>query len=55
MNETDFIAAMRKGMPPLNTPTGLEVSEYTQTGTILKGNADLELPEAERVGMERAA
>ncbi|MDG2524613.1 hypothetical protein P6166_04480 [Stenotrophomonas sp. HITSZ_GD] len=50
MNERDFIAAMSQDLPALPAPTGLEVSEYTSDGAILKGNQDLQLPDAERVG-----
>lgn len=46
MNEADFIAAMRTGLPPLPSPTGLDVIDCTG---ILLGNADLELSHIERI------
>lgn len=46
MNDTDFIAAMSQGIPPIPKPDGLEVTDCTG---ILKGNADLELTDLERI------
>lgn len=46
MNDIDFIAAMRIGLPPLPLPAGLDVIDCTG---ILLGNADLELPQIERI------
>lgn len=54
MNDQDFIEAMSRGLPALPAPSGLEVNEYQGLGSILKGNEDLELPEAERVGTDGA-
>ncbi|ASL02170.1 hypothetical protein [Xanthomonas citri] len=46
MNDTDFIAAMRIGLPQLPSPAGLDVIDCTG---ILLGNADLELSHIERI------
>lgn len=45
MNDTDFIAAMRTGLPPIKA-TGIDVIDCTG---ILLGNADLELSHIERI------
>ncbi|WDI91962.1 hypothetical protein [Xanthomonas campestris] len=45
MNDADFIAAMRAGLPPIKAP-GIEVIDCTG---ILLGNADLELSDIERI------
>lgn len=46
MKDTDFIAAMRIGLPQLPSPAGLDVIDCTG---ILLGNADLELSHIERI------
>lgn len=46
MNDTDFIQAMRIGLPQLPSPAGLDVIDCTG---ILLGNADLELSHIERI------
>lgn len=45
MEDTDFIQAMRIGLPPIKAP-GIEVIDCTG---ILLGNADLELSHIERI------
>ncbi len=45
MNDTDFIAAMRVGLPPIKAP-GIEVIDCSG---ILLGNADPELSDIERI------
>lgn len=45
MDDTDFIAAMSTGLPPIKAP-GLDVIDCTG---ILLGNADLELSDLERI------
>lgn len=52
MSEDDFIAAMSLGIPPLPSPSGLAVVDCTG---VLKGNSDLELSEAERIGEKEPA
>lgn len=51
MKELDFVAAMSVGLPALPSPVGLDAVDSTG---ILKGNADLELPDAERAAKEAA-
>lgn len=46
MKDTDFIAAMSLGIPPIPQPDGLEV---TDCSGIIKGNGDLELSDLERI------
>lgn len=46
MNDIDFIAAMRIGLPPLPSLAGLDVIDCSG---ILLGNADLELSHIERI------
>lgn len=46
MNDTDFIAAMSLGLPPLPKPDGLISIDCTG---IMRGNADLELSDLERI------
>ncbi|WOB24778.1 MULTISPECIES: hypothetical protein [Xanthomonas] len=46
MEDADFIAAMRAGLPQLSAPAGLDVIDCTG---ILLGNADLELSDLERI------
>lgn len=46
MRDYDFIAAMSQGIPPLPKPDGLEV---TDCSGVLRGNADLELSDLERI------
>lgn len=46
MKDTDFIAAMSLGIPPLPKPDGLMSIDCTG---IMKGNADLELSDLERI------
>lgn len=45
MNDTDFIQAMRIGLPQIKAP-GIDVIDCTG---ILLGNADLELSHIERI------
>ena len=45
MEDTDFIAAMRIGLPQIKAP-GIQVIDCTG---ILLGNADLELSDIERI------
>lgn len=46
MNDNDFIQSMQRGIPPLPKPDGLMSIDCTG---IMRGNADLELSDIERI------
>lgn len=49
MNDTDFIAAMQLGLPPITPPvSGLVVTEIRMDGLLL-GNADIEINQHEAI------